>query len=141
MSNTVYMYIVYTTSCRNSSSSAVVTLLIRTTSVWPYIWCARTLLVLTALPASKSSECVWETPFFPSPFYWKSLTALGVYLSFFAMYTCRCNSCLMVFTVYGICTVRRLYVLLRVEPEEVHTAQGRYYPVHCKNHETADLYR
>ena len=26
------------------------------------------------------------------------------------MYTCTCNSCLMVFTVYGICTVRGLYV-------------------------------
>ena len=36
--------------------------------------------------------------------------------------TCTCNSCLMVFTVYGICTVQGLYVLLRVEPEEVHTA-------------------
>ena len=35
-----------------------------------------------------------------------------------------CNSCLMVFTVYGICTAR-----------------GWYYPMHCKNHETADLYR
>ena len=47
----------------------------------------------------------------------------------------------VVFTVYGICTARGLYVLPRVEPEEVHTAQGRYYPMHCKNHETAVLYR
>ena len=29
------------------------------------------------------------------------------------------TGCLMVFTVYGICT-----------------AQGQYYPMHCKNHET-----
>ena len=35
----------------------------------------------------------------------------------------------------------RLYVLSRVEPKEVHTARGRCYPMHCKNHETADLYR
>ena len=48
-----------------------------------------------------------------------------------------CNSCLMVFTMYGICTVRGLYVLSRAE---VHTARGRYNPMHCKNHETADLY-
>ena len=33
-----------------------------------------------------------------------------------------CNSCLIVFTVYGICTARGLYVLQRVEPEEVYTA-------------------
>ena len=33
----------------------------------------------------------------------------------------------MVFTVYGICTARGLYVLLRAEPEEVHTARGWYY--------------
>ena len=51
-----------------------------------------------------------------------------------------CNSCLMVFTVYGICTAQGLYVLPRVEPEEVHTVRGRYYPMHCKNHETAVLY-
>ena len=37
-------------------------------------------------------------------------------------------SCLMVFTQYGICTVRRLYVLPRAEPEQVHAARGRYYP-------------
>ena len=30
-------------------------------------------------------------------------------------------------------------VLPRAEPEEVHTARGRYYPKHCKNHETADF--
>ena len=35
---------------------------------------------------------------------------------------CTCNSCLMVFTVCGICTAQGLYVLPRVEPEEVHTA-------------------
>ena len=35
----------------------------------------------------------------------------------------------------------RLYVLSRVDPKEVHTARGRCYPMHCKNHETADLYR
>ena len=28
----------------------------------------------------------------------------------------------MVFTVYAICTAQRLYVIPRVEPEEVHTA-------------------
>ena len=39
---------------------------------------------------------------------------------------CTCNSCLMVFTVYEICTARGLYVLPRAELEEVHTAQGRY---------------
>ena len=52
-------------------------------------------------------------------------------------------SCVLVswfFTVYGICTTQGLYVLPRAEPEEVHTAQGRYYPMHCKNHETAHLY-
>ena len=49
-----------------------------------------------------------------------------------------CNSCLMVFTVYGICTARGLYVLPRAE---VHTARRRYNPMHCKKHETADLYR
>ena len=38
------------------------------------------------------------------------------------MYVRTCNSCLMVFTVHGICTARGLYVLLRVEPEEVHRA-------------------
>ena len=27
------------------------------------------------------------------------------------------------------------------EPEELHTARWRYYPMHCKNHDTADLYR
>ena len=32
------------------------------------------------------------------------------------------NSCLMVFTVYGICTARGLYVLPRVEPEEIHNS-------------------
>ena len=37
-----------------------------------------------------------------------------------------CNSCLMVFTVYGICTARGLYVPPRAEPEEVHTVRGRY---------------
>ena len=51
--------------------------------------------------------------------------------------TCTCNRCIMGFTVYGICTMQRLYVLPRVEPEEV---RGRYYPMHCKNHDTADLY-
>ena len=50
------------------------------------------------------------------------------------------NSCLMVFTVYEICTARGLYALPRAEPEEVHTARGQYYPMHCKNHKTADLY-
>ena len=50
------------------------------------------------------------------------------------------HHCLMVFTVYGICTVRGLYVLSRAEPGEVYTARGRYYPMHCKNQETADLY-
>ena len=51
--------------------------------------------------------------------------------------TCTCNSCLMVFTVYGICTARTLYVLPRAEPKEAHTVRGRYYLMHCKNHETA----
>ena len=37
-----------------------------------------------------------------------------------------CNSCFMVFTVYGICTALVLYVLPRAEPEEVHTALARY---------------
>ena len=49
-----------------------------------------------------------------------------------------CNSCLMVFTVYGICTARGMHVLPRAEPEEVHTARAQYYPI--KNHETAVLY-
>ena len=40
--------------------------------------------------------------------------------------TCTCNSCLMVFTVYEICTARGLYVLPRAEPEEVHTVRRRY---------------
>ena len=40
--------------------------------------------------------------------------------------TCTCNSCLMVFTVHGICTARGLYVLPRAESEEVHTVRGRY---------------
>ena len=35
------------------------------------------------------------------------------------------NSCPMVFTVYGICTARGLYVLPRVEPEEVYTYSTR----------------
>ena len=47
---------------------------------------------------------------------------------------------IVVFTVYGICTARGLYVLLRVEPEEVRTALVQYYPMHCKIHDTADLY-
>ena len=59
----------------------------------------------------------------------------------FTVYANGNDNCLMVFTVYGICTVRGLYVIPRVEPEEVHTARGWYYPMHCKNHETADLYR
>ena len=33
-----------------------------------------------------------------------------------------CNSCLMVFTVHGICTMQGLYVLLRA----LHTALARY---------------
>ena len=49
-----------------------------------------------------------------------------------AQLTCTCNSCLMVFTVYGIRTARGLYVLPRAEPEEVHTARGRYYPCTVK---------
>ena len=31
------------------------------------------------------------------------------------MHTCTCNSCLMVFTVYGICTAQGLYALPRAE--------------------------
>ena len=34
------------------------------------------------------------------------------------IYSCTCNSCIMVFTAWG-----------------------QYYSMHCKNHETADLYR
>ena len=33
--------------------------------------------------------------------------------------------CLMVFTVYGICTARGLYVLPRAEPQEVYTCSTR----------------
>ena len=49
----------------------------------------------------------------------------------------------MVFTVYvwDMYRASAVHVLLRTEPEEVHTARGWYYPMHCKNHETADLYR
>ena len=55
------------------------------------------------------------------------------------VFACRVqhDSCLMVFTMYGICTALGLCVLPRAEPQEVHTARGWYYPMHCKNHETA----
>ena len=39
---------------------------------------------------------------------------------------CTYNCCLIVFTVYEICTTRGLYVLPRAELEEVHTARGWY---------------
>ena len=48
----------------------------------------------------------------------------------------------MVFTVYGICTARGLYVLQSVEPEVYIQHQGGTTPcTSCKKHETADLYR
>ena len=51
---------------------------------------------------------------------------------------CTSNSCLMVFTVHGICTAQGLYVLPRVE---VHTARGRYYPMCCKKTQLIDRIR
>ena len=44
---------------------------------------------------------------------------------------CTCNSCLMFFTVYGICTARELYVLPRAEPEEVYTYSTRAVHIPC----------
>ena len=48
-----------------------------------------------------------------------------------------CNSCLMVFTVYGICTAQGLYVLPRAARGSIIQHKGAR---HCKNHETAILY-
>ena len=58
------------------------------------------------------------------------LSTSGAYINAAYIYPCiilqnTCNSCLMFFTVYGICTVRGLYVFPRAEPEEVHTVRGR----------------
>ena len=56
---------------------------------------------------------------------------------------CTCNSCLMVFTVYGICTARGLYVQVYFRgrsPRKYIQYEGGTYPMHCKNHETAVLY-
>ena len=57
------------------------------------------------------------------------------------MYTCTCNSCLMVFTVYGICTARGLYVHLYFRgqsPRKYIQHEGGTIP--CTD-ERADLYR
>ena len=59
-------------------------------------------------------------------------SAINVYV--IGACTCTCNSCLMVWNMYRARASR-------AEPEEVHTARGRYYPMHCRNNETADLYR
>ena len=51
------------------------------------------------------------------------------------------NSCIMVLQCMGYMYILFMYVhvLPRVKPEQVHvhTAQGS---MHCKNHDTADLY-
>ena len=51
------------------------------------------------------------------------------------------NSCIIVCTVYGICTARGLHMYFRGRsPRKYMKAQGRYNPRHCINYDTADLY-
>ena len=52
-----------------------------------------------------------------------------------------CNSCIIVCTVYGICTVRGLHIYSRGQsPRKYMKARGRYNPRHCIKYDTADLY-